>query len=625
MKLLKDRLLSLALRIFYVYALLWGLRLLFWWYNYSVIGAIDASEWGELISGALLFDTANVGYTFSLFTVLSLLPLSAKGLRSKWYRVTLCWSYLLGVFLVVLFNVGDAVYFHFARKRFSGEEFHFFNNDNSSDIIVKSMTENWYLVLLIVALMYLSYRVYRWCARKVLDFKYGLKNIVTYSILLVVSIGLIVVAMRGGIGRDVRPITLSNAAGYVKTPLKASLVLSNPFSILRTIGEDQPVRPHFMDSTELAKYYTPVHSAMTQDSLFGSQRGKNLVIFVLESFSAEHSKFLYPDLYEESLTPFIDSLMQHSLTFTRAYANGAKSIDALPSILSSIPSLEIPFSTTSAALSDMDGIGHFLAEQNYDTKFYNGSPKGSMGYDAYARLAGVKQAVSMDDYQLKYGNEGYDGFWGIFDMPFFEYFNEELSVTPQPFFASLFTLTSHHPFVVPKEYEDILPKGHTKVHQPVAYTDLSLKRFYEAASREAWFENSVFVFVADHVSSELYSDFARTTLGNTHIVYFIHTPDGSLQGLDSTITQQIDIAPTLYHLFGRESDYFSFGRNVFDDSTDAFAINNNMGIYQLITPEGIEQCSLDELLSSPSSDHKKLKAIVQNYWSSISDKKFTVD
>ena len=68
-----------------------------------------------------------------------------------------------------------------------------------------------------------------------------------------------------------------------------------------------------------------------------------------------------------------------------------------------------------------------------------------------------------------------------------------LSETPEPFFASAFTLTSHHPFVVPERYADTLPKGKTKVHQGVAYTDMALKKFMETSSKEPWFRRTIFV------------------------------------------------------------------------------------------------------------------------------------
>ncbi len=616
------RMLTLCLRVLYVYLLLWVLRLIFWAVNYNLIGGIETADLAEFVRGALVFDSANMGYSFSLFIVLSLLPLNNRGLGSRWYARLVWWSFMVGAVLVIFLNLSDAVYFHFARKRFSGEEFHFASNDNNLHIIMRSILDNWYLLIPLFGLIWLSIKVYAWtkityAINKTLKWSYYS----LFTLFVFLAVGIVAIGIRGGIGRDVRPITLSNAASYVRLPMQASLIISNPFSIIRTIGETPPPRPTFMDSVSLAENFSAVHHPV-KDSLYGTQRGKNVVILILESFSAEHSKFLYPDLYEESLTPFLDSLMGESLTFTNAYANGSKSIDALPSILASIPSLGVPFSTTDAALAPLDGLGHFLERRAYTTLFYNGSPKGSMGYDAFARLSGVQEAISMDDYVEAHGSDDYDGYWGIFDKPFLNYFASELGETPQPFFATLFTLTSHHPFVVPAEYEDTLPEGFTKIHKAVSYTDLSLRSFFARAAQQEWYDNTIFVLVGDHVSSETYSQYARTPKGNTHITYLMYTPDGSLRGVDSTVTQQIDVAPSLYHLLGREDDYFAFGSSVFDENRRPFVINYSMGKYQYITADTTLYSTIEELQDAKSEEFTPFKAFVQGYWRAVEQKAF---
>ena len=227
------------------------------------------------------------------------------------------------------------------------------------------------------------------------------------------------------------------------------------------------------------------------------------MIFVLESFSSEHSALLNPDLYPDGrgFTPFLDSLMREGYCFPNAFANGHKSIEALPSVLSSIPSYRTPFVLMPQALAETKALPALLADEGYSTSFFNGSGRGSMGFGAYATLAGVQRYYSREDYEKVCSTGDFDGYWGIWDEPFLQYMSRTLSETPEPFFASAFTLTSHHPFVVPERYADTLPKGKTKVHQGVAYTDMALKKFMETSSKEPWFRRTIFVFVADHVSS----------------------------------------------------------------------------------------------------------------------------
>ena len=170
-----------------------------------------------------------------------------------------------------------------------------------------------------------------------------------------------------------------------------------------------------------------------------------------------------------------------------------------------------------------------------------------MGFGAYARSAGIDRLLSREDYEAAHGTEDFDGYWGIWDEPFLQFTGEELSKMQEPFFATLFTLSSHHPFVVPEQYADKLPAGTTKIHKPVAYEDLAFRNFYRRFKDEEWFRRTIFVFVADHVSSEKMAEETRSYPGNYHIVGFIHTPDGALapQFLAQTV-QQIDIMPTCW-------------------------------------------------------------------------------
>jgi phosphoglycerol transferase MdoB-like AlkP superfamily enzyme len=190
-----------------------------------------------------------------------------------------------------------------------------------------------------------------------------------------------------------------------------------------------------------------------------------------------------------------------------------------------------------------------------------------MGFGAYARQTGIEKLYSRQDYEKKHGAEDFDGYWGVWDEKFLNYMGEELSEAKQPFFSTMFTLTSHHPFVIPERYAGKFPEGKSAVHKCVGYVDEAFRRFFARYENEEWFRNTVFVFVADHVSSEKFSDEARSPLGSSRIIQFFYTPDGALQGECTDVAQQIDIMPSLLALLGIDESYFAYGRNVFGDST----------------------------------------------------------
>lgn len=645
----------LAWRLLIVYALLFLLRVIFYLLNTDTLGPMTRAEVPALVRGSLLFDTAGVCYCYCLFTVLSLLPLRARG--RQWYRRLLFWTWLVPGIVIVLTNLADTVYFHYAKKRVTVDELHFADNDNTGHILWKAAGENWYLVLIAIMLVWGMVQLYRLVKPAPVRIRSGWAFVLTGSLMTLVSAVLLVGGMRGGLSHAIRPIAMSNAAQYALSPAKASVVLSNPFCILRTISNKKIsyVR-YFPDERELAARFSPCRYPAA-DSLrhdrFGTQRGKNILIFVLESFSYEHSAYLNPELYkgEASYTPFLDSLMREGYLFRRGYANGRKSIDTLPSVLSSIPSFKTPFVVTPQSLGETRGLGRLLGEEGYSTWFFNGSENKSMGFVAYAKLSGVENARTREDYEAKMGRRDYDGYWGIWDGPFMQYMARELDTVPKPFFATIFTLSSHHPFVVPEGYENMLPEGRTKVQRPVAYTDRSLRDFFDYARRQPWYENTLFVFTADHVSSEVYGDESKAPTGNSHIIFFLYTPDGSLRGDDPHVAQQIDLMPTLLGLTGYDKPYFAYGQDIFEIRADsarvserAFAINYLNESFQWITDstamffdehevthlfdlerDPLERHNLIEQGAEPDTAQvERMKALLQTYYERLEKSDFVV-
>ncbi len=624
-------------RIALLYVVLMLCRIVFYLYNRSLIGPIETGEFTSLLKGSLLFDTASIVYANLLFAVLSLLPFRFR--ERGWWRQILFWYYaIVNSILIVTVNLADCVYFRYTQKRFTADEIFFADNSNSAQLLLKFAAENWYLPLIGVLLIVLLVRGY---GRRITpqsplrDVWYIRYPIDTLSLVLVVLLG--IAGMRGGMTRMTRPITLSNATLYTPSSEKANMILSNPFCILRTISSSGSIQyTRYFPDEELDRYFTPVHRP---DSTAADLKGRNVVIFIMESMSAEHSAYLKPELYTDSqqkgYTPFLDSLMSRSLCFDRMYANGSRSIQAMPCVLGSIPSFKQPFVLMPQSLGKSRQLPQILADNGYGTLFFCGSERGSMGFGAYARSAGVERLVSREDYEAVHGTNDFDGYWGIWDEPFLQFMGEELTKTSEPFMATLFTLTSHHPFEVPERYRDSLPDGTTKIHKGVAYDDMAFRRFYHRFQHEEWFRRTIFVFVADHVSSEKMAEETRTFPGNYHIIGFIHTPDGALapQRMKETV-QQIDLMPTLLGLLGNREPYFAFGRDVLSEQDrDPWAVVYDSE-FRAITDNGY--LSLDEGGNSAATGNSqpdsltiqrqnRLKALIQQYYRHIEAKNYTVE
>ena len=645
MKILKTHTALLVWRIVLLYVVLMALRVVFYLYNNEFIGPLPSDEMGSMLHGAWQFDTVSLLYANAILILLSLIPLHIR--ERGWWQSIMYWYYIIanGV-LVVGLNVADAIYFRYTQKRLSADEIFFADNDNSLQLIFKFAGENWYLVLAGIALIALMMLCYGRRIKPQPLFT-GWRYYATSATMLLVAVGLAIGGIRGGFTKMTRPITLSNATLYTADNARATMLLSNPFCVLRTIGSSGKIHyDKYFDEETLRSLYTPEHFPAENTSAT-ELTGRNVVIFILESFSAEHSALLRPDLYtdkeQKGYTPFLDSLMRQSYTFYNMYSNGKRSIQALPAVWSSIPSFKSPFVLMPQAMAETRALPRILGEKGYETMFFCGSDNGSMGFGAYARSVGIENLYSREDYEKAHGKEDFDGYWGIWDEEFLNYMGEVLSEQKQPFFSTMFTLSSHHPFVIPEKYEGKFSEGLTANHRCVQYVDDAFRKFFARHENDEWFRNTVFVFVADHVSSEKFSEEFRRSPADYQIFGFMYAPDSALFGEHRQVVSQIDIMPTLLGLMGNSEPYFAFGRDVFGEfGQTPMSVNYDNNLFQAITQDYLIQFDEKSITGIYAVDdiahehnlvgevditevEQQLKAQIQIYYSRIEQKNYLVD
>ena len=599
----------------------------------------------DLLCGAFKFDTVSILYVNAPFILLSLVPLHLRE-RGWWQKAMFRYYTVVNSLAIVTLNMADAIYFRYAQKRFTADEIFFADNGNSLQLALKFAAENWYMVLVGVLLIVFLVRGYgrRIKPEPILAGAwYYLAGIIALTAAAALTVG----GIRGGFTKMTRPVTLSNATLYTADNSLATMILSNPFCVLRTAGSGGRLHyERWFDDETLRSIYTPEHrpSAEAGDT---ELTGRNVVIFVMESFSAEHSALLCPELYadkeQKGYTPFLDSLMRQSYTFHRMYSNGKRSIQALPAVWSSIPSFKTPFVLMPQSMGATRALPAILKDKGYETMFFCGSDRGSMGFGAYARAVGIDDLRSREDYEAVHGKDDFDGYWGIWDEEFMQYMGEVLSEARQPFFSTMFTLSSHHPFVVPERYAGRLPEGLTANHKCVAYVDGAFRRFFDRFGDEEWFRNTMFVFVADHVSSEKFSEEFRHSPDDYRIFGFIYAPESSLFGEHRTPVSQIDLMPTLLGLLGNREPYFAFGRDIFNEHADTpFAINYDNNMFQAVTDSYLVRFdehevrgvySVDDIKNEhdlrgkvPTEDiERQMKAMIQSYYDRVENKNYTVD
>jgi phosphoglycerol transferase MdoB-like AlkP superfamily enzyme len=613
-------------------------RIGFFVFNYKMFPGITISQLITIFKGGLTFDISAVVYINMLFILLHIIPLEIR--YKNVYQSILKYIFFITNGIAIALNGMDFVYYRFVDKRATADVFKTFEHDtNNTKVLFRFMADYWPATLFTLFVWFLMVHFYR----KVKVERPGSVNKIGYysiNILMIpLVIALVIGAARGGYKHSTRPITISNAARYVENPRDVAIVLNTPFSIFRTLGKKALVKYKFFDDEKLTQVYNP-HYVPDKSKPFTYD---NVVIIIIESFAREYIGSLNPGLEGgkyEGYTPFMDSLIKVSLTFDVSIANGKKSIDAIPSVLSSVPSLETPYVISHYANNEINGLAELLKKKGYYSAFFHGAPNGSMGFDSFTKMAGFDDYFGLNQYPNK---SDFDGIWGVWDEPFLKFFASKLNTFKQPFLASIFTVSSHHPFKVPEKYAGKFKTGPAPILEVIGYTDYSLREFFNKVSKSPWYKNTLFVLTADHTNESVHKEF-QNNFGSYCVPIIFFKPGSDLKGFKNRIAQQIDIMPTVLNYLNYDEPYIAFGNNLLDDSYESFAFNTNGSTYNLYMKDHLlemidnksvglynykNDLFLEKSLIGKEPDiekqmEEKLKAIIQTYNSRLIDNNMVV-
>ncbi len=382
----------------------------------------------------------------------------------------------------------------------------------------------------------------------------------------VLAILLFFVALVPVRGIGVRPINLNTAALYSSTQ-NMHIVLNTPYTIVRTIGSVELEKPNYFSEEVALKYFNPYHQFNSTEAF----KNYNVVIIILESFSKEY--------FDKGYTPFLKSLSKKGLLFNNAFANGKRSIQALPSIFASIPALmDKAYATSEYSSNQINSIASALKEKGYQTSFFHGGKNGTMGFDAFTKVAQFDAYYGLNEYPEP---SHFDGHWGIFDEEYLSYYADKLNTFQKPFVSSVFTLSSHHPYTVPKRYQDVFKEGQIDITKVISYSDYALKKFFEKASKMDWYDSTLFVITADH-TGQCISGVNSNRVGGYRVPILFYQPsDSNLQGQSDKVVQQADIFPSILDYLNYKTPFIAFGNSVFSEYS-GFATNYSSGVYTMI-------------------------------------------
>lgn len=577
---IKKPLPALVCNLLLVYVAFSLTRLAFVWCNRGLFAEhLSVGYFLQLLAAGLRFDTTAILYLNCWMILGFLLPCHPKEGWPRYYGVQRVLFMVVNAIGLVA-NLCDCAYFPFTGRRTTWNVLQEFGGEgNLASILLHESLPYWYLFLLGALLIWMLWRCFvtparqRFVSTPQLGFYY-VSQVVTFILAAVLTVG----GIRGGFTTAVRPITISNANQYVRHSVDTGIVLNTPFSIMRTIGKKAFVEVHYMPMDEAEQIYSPVH--VPADSV--EFVPKNVVVMILESFSRQ--------AMARGRMPFVDSLAHVGRSFEYSYATGRKSIDAMPSALSSIPSMVEPFFLTPSSLNELSGLaGELSRHKGYRSAFFHGADNGSMGFLAFSVASGFQEYYGRTEYNQDpryHGDADFDGTWAVWDEEFLQYYCDKMNDIEEPFITSVFTATSHPPYAIPERYKDVYTPTTPPIFAGISYSDHAVRLFFEKASQQPWFQNTLFVLTADHTSESIDPEFL-TDLGCFRIPIVFYAPGmPELTGVDSTrIVSQPDIMPTVLGLLGYDEPYVAFGRDVLHcdaDETFAFNYHPTSGYFQLI-------------------------------------------
>ncbi|MDX5481214.1 MAG: LTA synthase family protein [Hymenobacteraceae bacterium] len=607
-----DTTLKLLLRRLGLLLLLYMLlRLTFYAFNYSTFASADAGETFFAFLHGLRFDLAAIAIINAPFILLSLFP-HGNTSHKTFQRVLQALFILVNVPFIAL-AVADVEFFKFIGKR-SGNEILTITGDIGNQLS-QLVGYYWYLVLGFAALVALLAKVYP----KLKKTQVKQPNVLYRYLRLLVVAALVVVAIRGGM--QLKPLRVSHA--FVTEPAALGhLSLNSPFTFIKSVGKPQlEAKSYFQDDAALlaAMQFDPLkYRQQTESSI-----KENVVIIILESFAAEYVGALNQG---KGYTPFLDSLSAQGAFYHNAFANGRKSIEALPSVLAGLPSLmQEPYITSPYQSNTIYGLGTVLQEAGYRTAFFHGAANGTMGFNNFSKLAGLQEYYGLDEYPSELRATDFDGQWGIFDEPYLQYVAQMLTGFEKPFMATLFTLSSHQPYTIPAKYEGQFPKGELEIHESIGYADHALRAFFKTAAKQPWYENTLFILTADHTQKSADPAY-QNELGYYRVPLLLFHPNKDLAGINpNKVAQHADVLPTVVDYLNLSTDKIvPFGASLLDSTSTGRAILYNGNSYFLVQQDKVTELTPDDQVrfytfadlapaAAAAEQEQQLKAYVQYF------------
>lgn len=512
-------------------------------------------------------------FTFSIPFVLLLMYIKNLYFR-RWVGVL--WGVVLLLIFIISFS--DVLYFKFIHRHMSNE---IFNLGNDFNIII-SIALNSYLPYTLGALLFMivftifSYKFFS----LPIDTFVEKKKLLIYSF---VAILVLFLGIRGTMSGKAFGTSDAFATNKISS---GNLALNGVFAISRTAKNEQ--KHNLMDKQKAIEItreaLTTPNTPFVDDNypFLKSYKAKNnqkhnIVIVLLESWGAEHIDG-FTKYKELNITPFFKELSSESLKFTNFYANGFRSIFGITSIFTGVTlSSGFEYLGRGLELSNLSYLGSIAKQNGYSTLAMQGGNRRSYRIDAISNLAGFDEYYGAEDIpNIEIVEDGREARTGTYDHNLLTFYNQKISTLKEPFLTFAFTSTNHPDLYLPRAEFEKYPHDLNNYYGELnayMYVDNAIKKFMENAKKEPWFDNTIFLFTADHGNGDALNEIGRKLRGDQkklgsiehyRIPLVIHAPKIFKPQEIVTLGSQSDIFPTIVDMLGFEANITTLGTSLFD-------------------------------------------------------------
>jgi len=503
---------------------------------------------------------AVIGYVLLRFIIFLILCVSTKNVRIKWRNAVL-WIFIFITSFALLFNAVSEWFFwkeFSSRYNFIAVDYLVYTHETLGNI-----KESYPVAAIITCVALLSFFILFISRKKIWSSVVSPLNFKIRFLVAAICCTIILLPL------------------YLVKPAWKNFSSNNYTNELAGNGIYEFVQAYQKNELDFVRYYKTIpdstaftiirnelssaYSSFTSNDLFditrkinypAPEKKMNVVLISVESLSAS---FLAAFGNKENITPNLDSLADKSLFFTNLYASGTRTVRGLEALSLSLPPTPGQSIVKRPGNEHLFSLGSVFKSKGYITQYI---------YGGYGYFDNMEYFFGNNDYSVKDRNAlkaseiHYANIWGVADEDLFSMALRTMDSNynqNKPFFSHVMTVSNHRPYTYPEGRIDIPPSKQIR-EGAVKYTDFAIGNFLKQARSKAWFNNTIFIVVADHCASSAGKEALPVT--GYHIPMLIYSPQNIQPGKIDALTAQIDIAPTILGLLSFDYTTKFFGQDI---------------------------------------------------------------